>query len=192
MRVGLLCSLPWLTTSCGWPGSQGSSTELSPPTPPQRPGLERSAPTAALGLQPLPSPQQVTHAVQQGRIDPFSDPRPAPPPRPPAPSVPSSSAGGSRARGVVPAGGAGGAGSKSAAVAPVPKFQLSGVIQSGGRPEAIVVMDSESDSLRIGQRGSLKTPLLPPGWTVESININSCSLVLKKGGQLHTYDCANS
>jgi len=186
MRVGLLCLLPWLTNSCGWPGSKGPSTELSPPTPPQRPGLERSAPTAALGLQPLPSPQQVTQAVQQGRIDPFSDPRP------PAPSVPSSSAGGSRARGVVPAGGAVGPGSKSAAVAAVPKFQLSGVIQSGGRPEAIVVMGSESDSLRIGQQGSLKTPLLPPGWTVESININSCSLVLKKGGQLHTYDCANS
>jgi len=186
MRVGLLCSLPGLTTSCGWPGSEGLSTELSPPTPPQRPGLERSAPTAALGLQPLPSPQQVTQAVQQGRIDPFSDPRP------PAPSVPSSSAGGSRARAVVPAGGAGGLGSKSAAVAPVPKFQLSGVIQSGGRPEAIVVMGSESDSLRIGQQGSRNTPLLPPGWTVESININSCSLVLKKGGQLHTYDCANS
>ena len=186
MRVGLLCSLAGLSTSCGLPGSQGLSTELSPPTPPQRPGLERSAPTAALGLQPLPSPQQVTQAVQQGRIDPFSDPRP------PAPSVPSSSAGGSRALAVVPAGGAGGPGSKSTAVAPVPKFQLSGVIQSGGRPEAIVVMGSESDSLRIGQQGSRNTPLLPPGWTVESININSCNLVLKKGGQLHTYDCANS
>jgi len=74
----------------------------------------------------------------------------------------------------------------------VPKFQLSGVIQSGGRPEAIVVLGNESDSLRIGQQGSRNTPLLPPGWTVESININSCSLVLKKDGQIHTYDCANS
>ena len=159
--------------------------------PPQRPGLERlaPAPTAGLGLQPLPSPQQVTQAVQQGRIDPFSDPRPA------APTVPSASAGGSLARGAVPAGGTGGLGSKSAAAQAVlaaPKFQLSGVIQSGGRPEAIVVMGSESDSLRIGQQGSRNTPLLPPGWTVESININSCSLVLKKGGQLHSYDCANS
>lgn len=157
-----------------------------PPTPPQRPGLERPAPTAGLGLQPLPSPQQVTQAVQQGRIDPFSDPRPA------APTVPSASAGGSLARGAVPAGGAAGPGSKSAAAQAVPKFQLSGVIQSGGSPEAIVVMGSESDSLRIGQQGSRNTPLLPPGWTVESININSCSLVLKKGGQLHTYECANS
>ena len=150
---------------------------------------------AALGLQPLPSPQQVTQAVQQGRIDPFSDPRPAPPPRPAAPTVPSASAGGSLDRAAVPAGEAGVPGSKLAAaqaVAPVPKFQLSGVIQSAGQPEAIVVMGSESDSLRIGQRGSRNTPLLPPGWTVESININSCSLVLKKGGQLHTYDCANS
>ncbi len=124
--------------------------------------------------------------MQQGRIDPFSDPRP------PAPIVPSASAGGSLARGAVPAGGAGGPGSKSAAVPAVPKLQLSGVIQSGGRPEAIVVMGSQSDSLRIGQQGSLSTPLLPPGWTVESININSCSLVLKKAGLFHTYDCANS
>jgi hypothetical protein len=66
------------------------------------------------------------------------------------------------------------------------------VIQSGGRPEAIVVMGSESDSLRIGQQGSKETPLLPPGWTVESININSCSLVLKNGGLLHSYKCVNS
>ena len=53
-------------------------------------------------------------------------------------------------------------------------------------------MGSQSDSLRIGQQGSLNTPLLPPGWIVDSININSCSLVLKKGGLLKTYDCANS
>jgi hypothetical protein len=86
-------------------------------------------------------------------------------------------------------------GSKSAAVQTVPAapgLELTGVIQSGGRPEAIVLMGSQSDSLRIGQKGSLKTPLLPPGWTVESININSCSLVLRKGALLHTYDCADS
>jgi hypothetical protein len=77
-------------------------------------------------------------------------------------------------------------------VAAVPALQLSGVIQSGGRPEAIVVMGSQSDSLRIGQQGSDKNSLLPPGWRVESININSCSLVLKKGSLLHSYTCDNS
>ena len=162
---------------------------MAPPPPPPRPGLEKPVPTAGLGLQPLPTPQQVTQAVQQGRIDPFSDPRP------PAPTQASPAAGGSLTRGAVPAGGAGGPASKSAPARAVPAalaLQLSGVIQSGGRPEAIVVMGSESDSLRIGQQGSLKTPLLPPGWSVESININSCSLVLKNGGLLHTYDCANS
>jgi hypothetical protein len=86
-------------------------------------------------------------------------------------------------------------GSKSAIARALPAalaLQLSGVIQSAGKPEAIVVMGGESDSLRIGQQGSLKTPLLPPGWSVESININACSLVLKQAGQLHTYNCANS
>lgn len=159
---------------------------MAPPPPQLRPGLERPAPTAALGLQPLPTPQQVTRAVQQGRIDPFSDPRP------PASTLPSATAGGSLTRGAFPAGGLGSKSAAAQTVLAVPKFQLSGVIQSGGRPEAIVEMGSESDSLRIGQQGSLKTPLLPPGWTVESININSCSLVLKNGGQLYTYDCANS
>jgi hypothetical protein len=84
-------------------------------------------------------------------------------------------------------------GSGPARVLPAaPMLQLSGVIQSGGRPEAIVVMGSQSDSLRIGQQGSAKNPLLPPGWSVQSININSCSLVLKNGGLLRTYNCANS
>ena len=73
-----------------------------------------------------------------------------------------------------------------------PGLQLTGVIQAGGRPEAIVVMGNQSDSLRIGQQGSNKNPLLPPGWRVESININACSLVLKQGGEVKTYTCANS
>jgi hypothetical protein len=86
-------------------------------------------------------------------------------------------------------------GSKSAIARALPAalaLQLSGVIQSGGKPEAIVVMGGESDSLRIGHQGSKETPLLPRGWSVESININACSLVLKQAGQLHTYNCANS
>jgi hypothetical protein len=85
--------------------------------------------------------------------------------------------------------------SKSATARALPAalaLQLSGVIQSGGKPEAIVVMGGESDSLRIGQQGSKETPLLPRGWSVESININACSLVLKQAGRLHTYNCANS
>jgi len=167
-------------------GSVGSPTAQAPPVPPPRPAVERSAPTAGLGLQPLPSPQQVTQAVQQGRVDPFSDPRP------PAPAA------APLAPGTAPASGAsakaGAAGSSPAKVVPaVPGLQLSGVIQSSGRPEAIVVMGSQSDSLRIGQQGSNdKDSLLPRGWSVESININACSLVLKNGGLLHSYKCANS
>jgi len=167
-------------------GSVGSPTAQAPPVPPPRSAVERSAPTAGLGLQPLPSPQQVTQAVQQGRVDPFSDPRP------PAPAA------APLALGTAPASGAsakaGAAGSSPAKVVPaVPGLQLSGVIQSSGRPEAIVVMGSQSDSLRIGQQGSDdKDSLLPRGWSVESININACSLVLKNGGLLHSYKCANS
>jgi len=190
----LLCGLPLLTTGCVWPGSGGSPITVAPPTPPSRPGLERSAAPAGLGLQPLPTPQQVTQAVRQGRVDPFSDPRP------PAPATVPASARASLApppAGSAPASGAAPRASAAASiparvVAAVPALQLSGVIQSGGRPEAIVVMGSQSDSLRIGQQGSDKNSLLPPGWRVESININSCSLVLKKGSLLHSYNCDNS
>ena len=182
----LLCALPWLTTSCGLPGTGGSSTVVAPPTPPPRTEPERSAPTAGLGLQPLPSPQQVTQAVQQGRVDPFSDPRPPAPAA--APLAPGTAPGGAASPK------AGAAGSSPAKLLPaVPGLQLSGVIQSSGRPEAIVVMGSQSDSLRIGQQGSNdKDSLLPRGWSVESININACSLVIKNGRQLHAYKCANS
>ena len=181
----LLCALPWLTTACGLPGTGGSPTVVAPPTPPPRTEPERTAPTAGLGLQPLPSPQQVTQAVQQGRIDPFSDPRP------PIPAPAPASGRGSPAPGT--GSGAGPAGSSPArVVAAAPGLQLTGVIQSGGRPEAIVVMGGQSDSLRIGQQGSARNPLLPPGWSVQSININSCSLVLKNGGLLRSYNCANS
>ena len=154
--------------------------------PPPRPAVERAAPSAGLGLQPLPSPQQVTQAVQQGRVDPFSDPRPpAPAAAPLAPGTAPASVASAKP---------GAAGSSPAKVVPaVPGLQLSGVIQSRGRPEAIVVMGSQSDSLRIGQQGSNdKDSLLPRGWSVESININACSLVLKNGGLLHSYKCANS
>ena len=172
-------------------GSVGSPTAQAPPVPPPRPAVERSAPTAGLGLQPLPSPQQVTQAVQQGRIDPFSDPRPPAPPAAPASARGSLPPGTVPPSGVPPMGGA--TGSSPARVLPAaPGLQLSGVIQSGGRPEAIVVMGGQSDSLRIGQQGSARNPLLPQGWSVESININSCSLVLKNGGQLRSYNCANS
>jgi len=171
------------------PGSGGSTTVVAPPPPPQPPELQRPAPAAGLGLQPLPSPQQVTQAVQQGRIDPFRDPRP------PVPSAPASSAGASRSQGTRAGSGPGVPGTKIPAAQAVPAalgLQLTGVIQSGGRPEAIVVMGSQSDRLWAGQRGSNETPLLPEGWSVESININACSLVLKKGRQSHTYNCANS
>ena len=134
--------------------------------------------------------------MPQGRVDPFGDPRPPAPTPPPASKT---DAAGALSPGSVPAGGlaskAGVPGLKSASAHPVqavPAFQITGVVQSGGRPEAIVEMGNQSDSLRIGQQGSTTTPLLPPGWSVETININACSLVLKKGGLLHTYRCADS
>ena len=148
--------------------------------------------TAGLGLQPLPTPQQVTQAVQQGRVDPFSDPRPPAPKPSPAATAAIANAVTAPASGTAPrTPGAPGVPARPAEPA-VPALHLSGVIQSGGRPEAIVVLGSQSDSLRIGQSGSPSTPLLPPGWSVESININACSLVLKKGSRVQHYGCASS
>lgn len=48
-------------------------------------------------------------------------------------------------------------------------FRLTGVIRSGGRAEALVTYQSASGSLRPGDRGGRTTALLPPGWTLASI-----------------------
>ena len=182
-----------LCTSCGLLGIGRNSPTSSGP-PPEQPLPTPSSSLSSLGLQPLPSPEQVTQAVQQGRLDPFSDPRPpAPTPEPEAASTETTGAqattqgkaGGPAASRV--AGVAGASGTHRGAVVapkppPLPAIRLTGVIQSHGKPEAIVVVGgAQAGSLRPGDRGGFETRLLPPGWTVEAIDISSGRLHLRHG-----------
>jgi hypothetical protein len=61
-------------------------------------------------------------------------------------------------------------------------FRLAGVIRSGGRSEAVVQLGTRSGTLRPGDRGGRTTDLLPPGWSVASIDVNRGSLTLQQGG----------
>ena len=119
-----------------------------------------------------------------GRRDPFGDvmPRwrlPSPPGGPGGPGGSPGAAAGARP-------GAPGAG--GTAVRPVPPgvpegFRLAGVIRSGGRSEAVVQLGTRSGTLRPGDRGGRTTDLLPPGWSVASIDVNRGSLTLQQGGR---------
>jgi hypothetical protein len=128
-------------------------------------------------LVPLPTRQEVVTAVAVGRRDPFGDVMP----RWRLPSPPGGPGGPGGSPGAAAGGGA-------TAVRPVPPgvpegFRLAGVIRSGGRSEAVVQLGTRSGTLRPGDRGGRTTDLLPPGWSVASIDVNRGSLTLQQGGR---------
>lgn len=162
----------------------------APPPQPQAPAA------ASIGLQPLPSPDQVTAAVPLGRLDPFRDPRPPAPP--PAPAAGAAAGGTSAAPGA--AGAAGGAkppaGTAAAArgrstASPAPNrlpLDLTGVILTGGLPAALVQRGENSGTLLAGERGGAGHPFLPQGWRVDSININTGQMILRHGSTKYSYN----
>lgn len=160
--------------------------------PPARPSEDRVQVNA--GLAPLLTPQQVLTAVPFGRPDPF-----APLPQAAA-SLPVVSNGPAGSPAQAASGGGSGAlsgsGRPAAAAAgrPIPLlkpagFQLTGVIRSGGRAEALVSYGPLSGSLRPGDRGGRTTPLLPDGWELASIQFGGRSpndppsITLQRGTQ---------
>ena len=60
-------------------------------------------------------------------------------------------------------------------------LRLTGVLQSGGRSEAVVEFKQASGSLHPGDRGGESTDLLPPGWSVAAIDIQRGQLTLQVG-----------
>jgi len=198
-RWGTLLPLPLLgLLAGGCVGQQPPSSSTLPLASPPRqasqeldPNLRKPA-SAGLGLQPLPSPEQVSASVALGRLDPFLDPRP---PSPALGSAASASGSGASA-----AAGGTSSGQRSTQrprgdepqINP-PQLQLTGVIQSGGQPSAIVQKGSNSGTLVPGERGGANHPLLPAGWSVESININAGSLTLRHGSKVYpAYTIASS
>lgn len=141
-----------LLVACG--GSPPADTGVTPlPRPRPVPPAAAPAPstTAATGLTPLPTTQQVVTAVPIGRPDPF-----APPPVVAATKGP--------VQLNLPAG-----------------FRFSGVIVTGGEAQALVQLGSLSGSLRVGDRGGRSTDLLPSGWSVARIDVQRGVLTLRQG-----------
>lgn len=80
-------------------------------------------------------------------------PQPVPPPSPPVPLVPPED------------------------------FFFSGVIRAAGVSEAIVQYGDLTGSLRAGDRGGATTDLLPPGWSVSSVDVQRGRLILRTRGE---------
>lgn len=178
----------------GRPSVQQPDQPLLPPRPDAGAQVDVGA-----GLSPLPSPQQVLTAVPFGRSDPFRPLVSSESPSQPVAAAAPSPAAAAPARGAAPAGQASSPaanrpalhGGPRPAADPAPPrvasrpmplqppagFQLTGVIRSGARGEALVSYGPVSGRLRPGDRGGRTTELLPPGWTLASIQFSGPSPV---------------
>jgi len=141
-------------------GCSGAPSSLTRQDPPPRdaaaPAAQApAAPTAAgAGFTPLPSPQQVLAALPVGRADPF------------APVVAPAQAAGPAAEGL----------------------RLTGVLRSRFGPQAFLQLaPGQGGAVCVSPRGlcagSGLPALLPPGWSVLSIDVAQGRLLLNQGGQ---------
>jgi hypothetical protein len=161
-----------LLTACA--SAPSSGTAPLPPVPPpgaDTPPLPTAPPLSPSGLVPLPTPRQVVAALPVGRRDPFGSLQP------PQRSLP---AGGGATR-------PGGSSIPSPLQAPS-TFVLTGVIRSGGLSEAVVQYGAQTGTLRPGDRGGTSTDLLPPGWSVASIDVQKGRLTLQSARQRVTVE----
>jgi hypothetical protein len=175
-------------------------TVLVPPVSPALPASSAAAKQpkagadATAGLRPLATPQELLKSVELGRPDPFARliaalPVPlGPDGKPLSAAAIAAATAAMRGQGQAPGRamvGRGGPGS----VVPLPplelprNFSVSGVIRGGGASEAVVSFGDLSGSLRAGDRGGSTTDLLPPGWSVATIDVQRGVLTLQKGGQ---------
>lgn len=149
-----------------------------PPEPLPPPRTETGTRTDnAAGLETLPSSQQVLAAVPFGRTDPFA-PLAAASPAAAASSAQGPASGqpsGTAQPGAAAAQATAAAQAMAAARKALAGFQLTGVIHSGHTAEALVTFGTLSGSLKPGDRGGRTTPLLPPGWRLETIRLAGTS-----------------
>ena len=141
-------------------GCSGAPSSVTRQDPPPRDAAAPVAqapaapPAAGAGFTPLPSPQQVLAAVPVGRADPF------------APVVAAAQAAGPAAEGL----------------------RLTGVLRSRFGPQAFLQLaPGQGGAVCVGPRGlcagSGLPALLPPGWSVLSIDVAQGRLLLNQGGQ---------
>ena len=164
----------------------GASPRAQVPRP-QLPSASR--PLGGAGLEPLPTPQQVVSALPLGRRDPFGGVGPAPVRAEVEAAVTQSGAGQNSSGGAAVTAPLA---AQARRVRPGPLqlpsgFRLTGMIQSGGQSQALVELGTQAGPLCVGQRGFCPgagaPPLLPPGWTVASIDVARGQLVLGRAGR---------
>ncbi|APD47620.1 MULTISPECIES: hypothetical protein [unclassified Synechococcus] len=189
-RAKLLLLLPGLLAliACGGtpppssPSPEAQAPAADPATallaPKSAAQTERSATTIGKAFTPLPTGQQVLAASAERRSDPFA---PLPDARGPQPVATSGSAPVASSAKANPT-----PSSKATPVALPPGFQFNGVISVAGVKQALVAFGNESGSVSIGDQGGSQTPMLPPGWSVASIDAGNGSLQLRSGKQLVT------
>ena len=146
-------------SGCGKPeNTQSSAAAISPDAP----VAELSPPqpsTAATGLTPLPTREQVLSSVPEGREDPF------------APIVGASSAVTSET---------------DPEAAATPAFEVMGVMAVGSELRALVRGPEVFGTVCVGQRGRCPDnpdAPLPMGWTVQSIDLGLGCLRLSISGE---------
>ncbi len=140
--------------ACQPPGQDPPAASAPAPVP----AAVTSAPplgASGTGFTPLPSPEQVLAALPVGRPDPFA---------------PAAQAAG------------------PAAGAPADVLRLTGVLSSRHGPQALVQLaPGQSGAVCVGPRGRCSgsglPPLLPPGWSVERIDVAQGRLLLNQAGQ---------
>lgn len=152
----LTCLGAMALSACGSLNGDGPTQTTLPRHQAPTPMAPSPAPVTAAGagFTPLPSPQQVLAALPVGRADPF------------APVVAPAQAGGPAAEGL----------------------RLTGVLRSRFGAQAFLQLaPGQGGAVCVGPRGlcagSGLPALLPPGWSVLSIDVAQGRLLLNQGGQ---------
>ncbi|WP_259720789.1 hypothetical protein [Synechococcus sp. CS-1328] len=151
----------------GGPAAQAPAPDGKPPAR-EKPASE--PPIDSSGLTPLPKPQEVVASMAVGRLDPFSSPLLS-------------------ASGKLPSGLPGAPGTQVQVRPPLSlpeAFRFNGVVASSGRPQALVQFGAVSGSLAQGDQGGRSTDLLPPGWSVQAVDVQQGRLVLRQADRTIT------
>ncbi len=148
-----------LLAACG----QSSPPQADLPAATRPPEVSASTPAPQpSGLTPLPSANQVFASLPIGRVDPFAPATPVVDPRDP------------RVQAAAP-------------LALPADFRFSGVLRVGSTPQALVQVGDQIGAVCIGAdgrcAGSDQASLLPDGWGVTAIDVDSGELTLDYRGQ---------
>ncbi|CAK6689803.1 hypothetical protein IFHNHDMJ_00681 [Synechococcus sp. CBW1107] len=152
----------------GFGGGPASEAPAPDRQPPARENPLSEPPLDSAGLTPLLKPQAVVASMVVGRLDPFSSPLLS-------------------ANGQLISGLPGAPGTEVRPPLLLPEaFRFNGVVASSGRPKALVQFESVSGSLAPGDQGGRSTDLLPPGWSVQAVDVQQGRLVLRQADRTIT------